>query len=329
MTALATVGALAVGAAFGYGARRGAFCMNSGFLRAWEGDWTKVQPLGLAVAVQLLALPALVAAGLARPPELPLPLVGALAGGLIFGLSMRWAGGCAAGIWYKLGAGDMGALPAIFGMALGATAADAGPLAPGRLAMQRALPNAASWAPPPLASLAAGLLLLAAMWRLAPRREGAWDWRATGLWVGAAAAIAWPVSASAGRDFGLAVVPGAAGLLAAVAGRPFPAWDVALLGGLVAGGWLAARVAGPVRVSAPQARALLERFAGGVGLGVGASLAGGCTVGQGLTGLPLLAPTAFVVMGAIFAGSGLAAFATRRLASAPGRPAPAVAGGPR
>jgi hypothetical protein len=310
---LGVFGALAVGAAFGYGAQRGAFCMNSGFRGALEGEWTKVKALSLAVAVQLLLLPAIFATGLARSAELPLPVLGAVAGGLLFGASMRWAGGCAAGVWYKLGAGDVGALLAILGMGLGATASDAGPLATLRNALQQAIPNAASWRPPLLVSVAAGLLLLAALSCLAPGRAGAWEWRATGLWVGAAATIAWPISAAAGRDFGLAVVPGTTGLLSGIAGRPFPAWDLSLVMGVLAGGWLAARRIGSVAVSAPKPAALVKRFAGGIGLGVGASIATGCTVGQGLTGLALLAPSSFVVMGAIFAGSALATLGARRL----------------
>jgi uncharacterized membrane protein YedE/YeeE len=122
VNAVGLVGALVVGAIFGYGAQRGAFCMNSGFRGAVEGDWTKVKALALAVAVQLLLLPAIFATGLAHPAELPLLPLAAVVGGLVFGLSMRWAGGCAAGVWYKLGAGDAGALLAILGMALGALA---------------------------------------------------------------------------------------------------------------------------------------------------------------------------------------------------------------
>jgi len=315
MSTLAFLGPLAVGAAFGYGARRGAFCMSSGFRNALEGDWTKVRALVLAVAVQLLLLPAIFGTGLARAAELPLEPLAAVVGGVLFGLSMRWAGGCAAGVWYKLGAGDVSALVAVLGMALGATAADSGPLAAVRASLQQAMPTAARWTPPAWASVGAGLLLLAGLARLAVGRAGAWTWRRTGLWVGVTAALAWPVSAGAGRDFGLAVVPGTSGLLSAVAGRAFSAWDSLLVLGVLAGGWLAARREGPVALHAPRPAALLKRFAGGLGLGVGASIATGCTVGQGLTGLALLAPGSFVVMGAIFGGSALGTLMARRLES--------------
>jgi uncharacterized membrane protein YedE/YeeE len=87
--------------------------------------------------------------------------------------------------------------------------------------------------------------------------------------------------------------------------------------GILSGGWLGARRNGPVVLGAPKAALLLKRFAGGLGLGIGASIAAGCTVGQGLTGLPLLAPSSFLVMGSIFAGSALATLAARHLETAP------------
>lgn len=312
MIFIGLMGALAVGAAFGYGAQRGAFCMNSGFRGVLDGEWTKLKALALAVAVQLLLLPAIFAAGLARPAELRLLPVAAVVGGLLFGASMRWAGGCAAGVWYKLGAGDIGALLAILGMALGATASDSGPLLGVRASLQQAAPGLEGWSPSATVSVAAGLILLAGLSRLADGRAGAWSWRKTGLWVGVVAALAWPGSALAGRAFGLAVVPGTTGLMSGLAGQSFPAWDGLLVLGILIGGWLAARRNGPVALSAPKAAALLERFVGGLGLGVGASIASGCTVGQGLTGLALLAPSSFLVMASIFGGSAMAALVARR-----------------
>lgn len=313
MSALAELGAVVVGAAFGYVAQRGAFCLNSGFRNALEGDWTKVKTLVLAVAIQLLLLPAIFGLGWARPPVLPMQPVAAIVGGMLFGLSMRWAGGCAAGVWYKLGAGDVGALLAVLGMALGATAAASGPIAALSVELQDAMPIPLSWRPSPLASIASGLALCAGLMRASAGRSGAWSWRRTGLWIGLIAVAAWPVSAAAGRNFGLAVVPGTAGIVAALSGRAFPPWDVLLLVGVVVGGWLAARRSGPVALRAPAAPALLERFAGGLGLGVGASIASGCTVGQGLTGLALLAPASVLVMSAILGGSALSTVMARRV----------------
>jgi uncharacterized protein len=319
------LGALGVGTAFGYGAQRGAFCMNSGFQGVLKGEWTKLKALALAVAAQLVLLPAVFAAGLARPAQLTLAPAGAVLGGLVFGASMRWAGGCAAGIWYKLGAGDVGALLAILGMALGATASESGPLRALRASLQGATPTLSSWTPPAIASVGTGLFLLTVLAGRTDGRSGAWSWRRTGLWIGVVAALAWPVSAASGRDFGLAIVPGTAGVMAAAAGQPFPAWDGLLVLGVLLGGWLGARQNGRVGLSSPKPALLLKRFAGGMGLGIGASIATGCTVGQGLTGLALLAPSSFAVMGSILGGSVLAALVARRLEPAPN---PMVAASP-
>lgn len=97
--------------------------------------------------------------------------------------------------------------------------------------------------------------------------------------------------------------------------------------GVLAGGWLGARRNGTVALRAPAPAALVKRFVGGIGLGAGAAVATGCTVGQGLTGLALLAPSSLVVMASIFAGSALAEVAARRFE--PRRfllPAPASSG---
>lgn len=311
MNPIALAGAVGVGVAFGYAAQRGALCMNSGFRMAFQGDWTKVKAFTLAVAVQLIALPAVFGAGLAQPAHLPMLPLAAVVGGILFGVSMSWAGGCAAGVWYKLGAGDVGALIALLGMALGSTASESGPLAPIRRGLQAAVtPNGVA-TPGPLVSLLAGGLLIAALARARDGRAGAWSWRRTGLLVGLVATVAWPLSALAGRQFGLAVVPGTTGLVSAAAGIAFPAWDTLFLVGVLLGSWMAARRAGRWSLSSPPPGTLLKRFAGGMGLGLGASIAAGCTVGQGLTGLALLAPGSFVVMAAIFAGSGMATLATR------------------
>jgi hypothetical protein len=180
--------------------------MNSGFRNVLARDWTKLKAFALAVAVQLLLLPVVFALGLAQPAPPPLKLWGALTGGLLFGLSMRWAGACAAGVLYKLGAGDVGALLALVGMVLGATVAESGPLSAARIAVQQTAID--PWMPGPIVSVVVGALALAGLTRARDGRAGQWTWRQTGLWIGATAVLAWPVSAAYGRQFGLAVVPG-------------------------------------------------------------------------------------------------------------------------
>lgn len=314
---LGAMTALMVGAAYGYVSQRGAFCMNSGFrFVVTKRDTTKIKAFALAVAVQMVLLPSVFAAAFSQPTYPSLFPVGAVVGGLLFGASMYWAGGCAAGVWYKAGAGSMAGLVAAAGMALGAAAFEVGPMAPVREAVQAlgatALPS--HLRVPAVAPLIVGVVLLGVLLRAGPGTMGSWSWRRTGLLMGLVGAVAWPASSLFGRDFGLAVVPGTVGLLTA----PFNgvSWDVFLVLGVPVGAFVAARRDGPVKVERIAGADAARRFAGGLGLGVGASLAAGCTVGHGLTGVPLLAPGSILAIVSIFAGSTMTAVWQQRRATA-------------
>lgn len=281
--------------------------MNSGFrVAVADGNMTKVKSYVLAIALQMLALPFVFALGLSSPTYPAMFPLGAILGGVLFGASMRWAGGCAAGVWYKIGAGSLGAFAAMLGMALGAAALEVGPLVGLRTSIQSAGPSVESapfgavwsWAP------VAGVLLILVLWRAAPGRAGAWSWQRTGVLMGLLGIVAWPLSTLAARDFGMAVVPGTVSLLAEPL-RRFLSWDVMFVLGIPLGAFVAARRTGPITASRVSPMDAAKHFTGGLGLGVGASLAAGCTVGHGLTGVPLLAPGSILAILAIFAGSAL------------------------
>jgi hypothetical protein len=288
--------------------------MNSGFrVAVTEGNTTKVKAYVLAIALQMLVVPLVFALGLSAPTYPAMFPIGAVLGGLLFGASMRWAGGCAAGVWYKIGSGSLGALTAVLGMAIGAAALEVGPLVGLRTAVQSAGPSVSSapletlwaWAP------VAGLLLLVVLWRATPGQAGAWSWRRTGIAMGLVGIVAWPLSSLAARDFGMAVVPGTVNLLTDPV-RRLMSWDVLFVLGIPAGAFVAARRNGPVTASKVSALSASKHFAGGLGLGVGASLAAGCTVGHGLTGVPLLAPGSMLAIVSIFAGSAITSLWTQR-----------------
>jgi hypothetical protein len=57
MNTVGLLGALVMGAAFGYGSKRGAFCPNPGLRGVVEGDCTKVKAFGLAVTGARPAVP--------------------------------------------------------------------------------------------------------------------------------------------------------------------------------------------------------------------------------------------------------------------------------
>jgi uncharacterized membrane protein YedE/YeeE len=296
---------LLVGAGYGYVAQRGAFCMNSGFRdAATKGSTTKVKAYVLAITLQMVLVPIVFAVGLSRATYPAFFPVGAVIGGLLFGASMRWAGGCAAGVWYKVGAGSWGAVAAVAGMALGAALLELGPLARVRESLQALGPTMRFPVDRWVFAPAAGLIVTALLLHANDGVAGHWSWRRTGLWIGVLGALAWPLSSLATRDFGMAVIPGTVGILAQPIAR-FLSWDVLFVLGIPVGAFLAARRDGPVRASKASPTDAGKRFVGGFGLGAGSSLAAGCTVGHGLTGVPLLAPGSIVAVLAIFAGSAI------------------------
>ncbi len=321
---------LLVGAAYGYVAQRGSFCLNSGFrLVTTKRDLTKVKALGLALAVQMITVPVVFALGWAQPGFPAFFPVGAVLGGLIFGVAMYWAAGCAAGVWFKPGGGSIGAIAAIVGMAIGATVFEVGPLQGVRDTIHGLGGGAVSFQPAaslglPLWGLTVplGVVMILWLWRTQVTTAGAWTWRRTGLLLGLVGAAAWPLAALADRYFGMSVIPGTVDTVRFAGGGDvsfeggFGGWDILFVFGLPLGAFIAARRGGEFKLSVPKPVSLAKMTVGGFGLGVGASLAAGCTVGHGLTGIPLLAPGSIVTLAAIFAGSTLTAvFELRRRAA--------------
>jgi hypothetical protein len=116
-----------------------------------------------------------------------------------------------------------------------------------------------------------------------------WSWTRSGMTIGLIATVAWPISALTGREYGLSITEP----IRTISGFLFTG-DVTLLTwgsfmwvGLIAGAHLAARLHGEFSWRAPGAQRLLQALGGGVLMGVGAGLAGGCNIGHGLTGVPL------------------------------------------
>jgi hypothetical protein len=281
---------LAAGLAAGAVMARWGLCFNRGLRRsAFERRPAVLRAFAIAVAAQLLLLPPLIALGVGTlersadaggPALLP---VAQLAGGLVFGAGMALAGGCMTGMLWKVGAGAAVLALAIAGFAVGellvrgtgehviATLDDAS--RPGENALSGLLGAAYE----PLA-LALGIVALAAL--LARRREGL----VAGLALGAVAAGTWVAADAAGYGYGLGFVGAADGTRAAIEGGsalPFQLW---LALGVLAGG----AALGDHRLRLPDAARSARAAAGGLLMGAGGSVAHGCNIGHGLTGLPLL-----------------------------------------
>ena len=289
--------------------------MNSGFRNLLgRRDTTRFKAYILAIAVQMLILPFLQYFGLIKftvPGFYPL---GAVLGGFIFGMAMNWSGGCPAGVWYKLGGGSIGAFVAIIGLIIGYGTTESGALKPLRVSVQ-SIGNNSNIESMTLAtftdlsllwiSLPLSVVLLFYLLKDSTNNPAAgWSWRNTGLWIGVVGVIAWVASSFSGRFFGMAILPGSKETLDLLAWGNWATlnWDLFFVLGIPIGGYLAVRRSGVFKWSNITGAAIWRLAAGGFILGVSGSLAGGCTVGHGLSGIPLLSLgsitfTAFAILG--------------------------------
>ncbi len=139
----------------------------------------------------------------------------------------------------------------------------------------------------------------------APKR---WPWTWTGLALGGLGTAAWLAGTPTGWGYGLSMTGPTRSLLEFfLTGSPeLLNWGVFMLIGLAAGAWASARPRGPVGLSVPSGSEAWRRFTGGLLMGVGGTLAGGCNIGNAFTGLALLALNPLVATGGILLGVWLA-----------------------
>lgn len=294
---------LAVGLALGAVMQRGRFCVT-GMLRDifMSRSWRGFTALMILISVHAFGLTLLTQLGVISPSTSNFAPVAIIGGAFIFGLGIILSGGCASGTWYRSAEGLVGSWLALIFFALSAAAMKAGPLAAANDWLKQ-------WETP-LTTIHAALgvspwLLVAAVWIVTfllwrhyrakdaarKRFDLGQPWYAKPLTLNTAAiavgligTLAFPLSAATGRNAGLGITTPSSDLLRyAVTGDSARInWGTLLVIGLFVGAFLAAELAGEFRVRVPDARTASRAIIGGIMMGVGASLANGCTVGNGM-----------------------------------------------
>ncbi len=206
-------------------------------------------------------------------------------------------------------------MAAALGLSLGATAAAHGPLQ----SVSEWLTTSNSELSPAIDTVlklrhwvaVAGLVGFIALGLRGPaqtERPETWPWPVTGLALGAVALLAWLSGSVAGWEWGLSITGPSRSLIESTILRmPGAAgWGTALVAGIPLGTWLSARAGGPVRWRAPGRSELGRRFAGGLLMGIGGTLAAGCNIGNALTGLSVLAVNSLIATAAMVVGAAMA-----------------------
>ena len=318
-------GGLALGAAFGALAQRSRFCLVAAVanwrlmrdprqLAAW------LAALATAIALtQALELSGVVAVGESSYRGARLDWLGAAAGGLLFGVGAMLAGGCAGRTVVNAAEGSGGSLLALVVFALAAALTQYGPLDAPRLAVVNATAvqlgasdaGIAAVTGLPACAVAIALAVAAAATAVAFARRSDWSMTAVGVAAGVLVAAGWWVTGSLGRDEFAAARPDSlsysgplarAGWLALGGSISAGLFGLAVLGGTLAGAAGSAIVAGRWRFVPPPRGRRVSLVAGGILMGIGAVLAGGCNIGHGLTGLAALSVKSLIVVAAIVAG---------------------------
>jgi hypothetical protein len=332
---LALVG-FAVGAAAGFSVRHARLCSFGAIEDAWMGgDTRRLRIFGLALGLAMLGTQGLVLTGLLDPAlttytPTAVPLVAIVIGSVMFGIGMAMVGTCGFGSLVRLGTGDLRSLVVVLVLGATAFAMLRGVFSGFRItaleSLSVALPEGAradlsslvqQWFGLDLRVAIAviggtGLCLLA----LADRRL----WRTprllfAGIALGILTVAGWAATSLIGDEFAGPFRPQSltfvstigkaiyAGLLNVA---NFADFGVGTVFGVVAGAWLAARGADELRWEAFDDDHEMRRHLGGaVLMGIGGILAGGCTIGQGITAGSMLALSWPLAVGGMMLGARL------------------------
>ena len=335
-TLVALIGLLG-GVVLGLAARLGRFCTLGAIEDLlYQDSSVRMRMWVLAIAVAILGSFTLTGLGLLDPAQtiylgFAFNPFAAVLGGLTFGYGMALAGNCGFGTLARLGGGDLRSFVIVLVMGISAYVTLSGPLAGLRVALfptppvEDALPGIAHLASTTLGlplvttGLAIGaVLLIAALWTAEIRT------RPKSIFWGAAVGLA-ITSGWAGTQWiaanGFAPVPVESHTFSAPLGDTILYlmtssgnslnFGVGSVAGVLLGAFIGSLIKGHFRWEACEdPRELRRQILGGALMGVGAVVAFGCTIGQGISAFSVLAFSAPVTMLSIIAGC---AFGLRQL----------------
>ena len=330
--------ALGLGLLFGLLAAVTKFCFRRALVgedrREARGVWA------MALAVAILGTQAAVWFGLVdfsdhRYLTGEIPILAVAAGGLLFGIGMVLTRGCVSRLVVLTGSGNLRALLVIAVFAIVAHATLKGVLAPLRTAL-----GSVTWSVGDYGALSAlpgggpvwAVILAVLAFGVVLGSGNPWHRLALAALLGLLVPLGW-----LGTGFVLYdefdpipleslsfIAPMTEGLFWTIASTAVPAgFGTGLIGGALLGGFAGALARRDFRWQSFESPAQTGRYIlGGVLMGFGGVLAGGCTIGAGLAGVPTLGLSAllaliFIGLGGLAADRFLAARAEPSLAAQP------------
>jgi uncharacterized membrane protein YedE/YeeE len=319
-------GGFIIGLLFGIAVQRTQFCMVAAVSNvALMHDFRHAHAYLAAVAVAILGTLVLESSGLVaisetgyRVPRYDWLLIAG--GGLLFGLGSVLAGGCAGRTSVRAAEGNLGAWVVLLAFALTAAATYFGALEPYRVwLMQRTAVELSTGdsalsvvvgLPLYVGPVALAVVCVAGIVLLGHARQS-FRLIAVGILIGALVVAGWFVTGYLSQDgfsaHGAASITVAGPLARATVflttgSLPGYGFSVAVLLGIMGGALGSALVTRSFHLVIPEAHHLTHLLVGGAFMGIGAICAGGCNIGNGLTGMSTGSIRALTAVIAIVAG---------------------------
>lgn len=303
--------AIVTGSVLGYIIERGDFCFHS-TLRGLFRTPPRLNLFRAYLVTLLIAIPAvqvMIAQGWIEPWIAPFAWQANLVGGIIFGVGMVVASTCVTGLFYKLGHGMLGTLVGLLAWGIGDVLTYKGPLRFVREALNSTvidvdgqvatLPTLLHSSNSTIRLAIMGMLVVIYLWsvrrnlrsqsQVSDEAQPYWGWLKLGIVTGVFISLAWLLAQAGGSNytFGTSYVPTSLFELV-VNGVDIQWWIPASLLSIIIGALIAAVHAGTLWVRGETFPRYLELAAGGLLMGIGAAISGGCNLGHGLVGVPLL-----------------------------------------
>lgn len=322
----AAIFGLITGIVFGVAAQKSRFCLRAAtveFARGRMGDKVSVWLLTFSTAliwVQTAQLTGLMNSADARMMAVPGSWSGAILGGLLFGVGMVLARGCSGRLLVLAATGNLRSVVSGLIFAVVAQMSLSGLLSPLRDRLAglwitqggRNVDLLAALGLPEYGGLVIGIAFALVAWVLARRNRIGVSRQIFASGVGFAVAVGWvltyalsqvafdPVQIESATFTG----PSAHTLMFFLERNPVLEFDVGLVPGVFVGAMIAAWLSGEMRIQAfDGAETMRKSMIGAAFMGFGGMLAGGCAIGNGVTGGSIFVATAWTALFFMWVGA--------------------------
>lgn len=242
-------------------------------------------------------------------------------GSIIFGMGTVFAGGCAGGVCYRVGQGNSKSLLALAGFAFGIGILAVGPLATifdqydksTSVQVNNSIPTLDMFIPRIIITLIAILIAVFYLWRYYNLKKQN-NLKITTLLPFWTPIVSGGILGIIGilmkldRNFSFSTIDGIGNILQSLLSLQVFNWAGFYILGLIVGSSVSSILIKEFKINIPSKKDVIRFFGGGVALGIGAMLAGGCNFGHILGGIPELGISSLLALPLMILGNWIGSY---------------------